>query len=216
LPDPIFADGFESGNLSAWSSSTTDLGDLSVSTAAALVGSRGLQAVIDDNNSIYVTDDRPTAEPRYRARFYFDPSPIRMGNGDAHFIFEGYTGTAITVLQVEFSRSSGKYQVRARLLNDGTTWTQTSWFIISDASHFIELDWRAATAVGANNGGLTLWIDNIQRANVTGVDNDTRRIDRVRLGATLGLDTGTRGTYYFDAFESRRQTYIGQALTQPP
>ncbi len=40
-------------------------------------------------------------------------------------------------------------------------------------------------------------------------DNDTRRIDRVRLGAVAGIDTGTRGTYYFDAFESRRQTAIG-------
>jgi hypothetical protein len=31
------------------------------------------------------------------------------------------------------------------------------------------------------------------------------------LGAISGLDSGTRGTYYFDAFESRRQTYIGLA-----
>ena len=64
-------------------------------------------------------------------------------------------------------------------------------------------------AVGANDGGLTLWIDGTQKANLTGADNDTRRIDRVRLGAASGIDTGTRGTYYFDAFESRRQTYIG-------
>src|SRR5687768_6312782 len=28
-------------------------------------------------------------------------------------------------------------------------------------------------------------------------------------GALTGMDTSTRGTYYFDAFESRRQTYIG-------
>jgi hypothetical protein len=41
------------------------------------------------------------------------------------------------------------------------------------------------------------------------VDNDTRRIDQARLGAVSGIDTGTRGTYYFDAFESRRQTFIG-------
>jgi len=41
------------------------------------------------------------------------------------------------------------------------------------------------------------------------MDNDTRRIDRVRLGAITGIDAGTRGTYYFDAFMSRRQTYIG-------
>jgi len=45
--------------------------------------------------------------------------------------------------------------------------------------------------------------------DLTGVDNDTRRIDRIRLGALTGIDIGTRGAYYFDAFESRRQSYIG-------
>jgi hypothetical protein len=207
--DLIFTDGFESGDLAAWSASKTDVGDLSVSAAAALIGGNGMQAVIDDNTTIFVTDDTPNAEPRYRVRFYFDPNSIPMASGNAHFIFDGYTGTSTKVLRVEFRRSSGNYQVRAWLVNDGTTWTNTSWFTISDVSHFIELDWQAATAAGANNGGLTLWIDGIQRATLTGVDNDTRRIDRVRLGAVAGIDTTTRGTYYFDAFESRRQTYIG-------
>jgi hypothetical protein len=54
-----------------------------------------------------------------------------------------------------------------------------------------------------------LWIDDIQQEDLNGIDNDTRRIDRARLGALSGIDTGTRGTYYFDAFESRRQIYIG-------
>jgi uncharacterized protein YjiK len=209
VPDLIFADGFESGNLSAWSSSTTDLGDLSVSGTAALIGSNGMRAVIDDNNSIYATDDRPTAEPRYRARFYFDPNSILMASGDAHYIFNGFTGTSPAVLAVQFRQSSGAYQVRAGLLNDSSVWVNANWFTISDAPHFIEFDWRAATGVGANDGGLTLWIDGVQKANLIGVDNDTRRIDRARLGAISGIDTGTRGTYYFDAFESRRQTFIG-------
>jgi uncharacterized protein YjiK len=207
--DLIFADGFESGNFSAWSASKIDSGDLSVRPAAALVGSQGMQAVIDDTNTIYVTDDRPNAEPRYRARFYFDPNSIGMASGSAHFIFNGFMGTSTAVLRVEFRFFSGAYQVRGRLINDGSTWTNTNWFTVSDAPHFIELDWRAATGVGANNGGLTLWIDNTQQANLTGVDNDTRRMDRVRLGAVAGIDAGTSGTYYFDAFESRRQTFIG-------
>ena len=45
-------------------------------------------------------------------------------------------------------------------------------------------------------------------ANLTGINNGARRIDRVCLGAVIGIDSGTRGTYYFDAFESRRGTYI--------
>jgi hypothetical protein len=205
----IFADGFESGDLFAWTSSTTDLGDLGVSGAATLVGSKGLQALIDDNTAIYVTDDTPTAEPRYRARFYFDPNSIPMASGDTHDIFYGYSGTSTDVLRVRFRFRNGNYQLRAALRNDRSTWTNTGWYTISDAPRAIELDWQAATAAGANNGGLTLWIGGVQQANLTGVDNDTRRIDRVGLGAVTGIDTGTRGTYYFDAFESRRQTYIG-------
>jgi hypothetical protein len=205
----IFADGFESGSLSAWTSNTNDLGDLSVSPAAGLVGSQGLQAVIDDATAIYVTDDTPNAEPRYRARFYFYPNSIVMTSGEAHYIFKGFIGTSAEVVRVEFRQSSGAFQIRAALVDDGTVWTLTGWSTITDAPHFIELDWRAATAVGANNGGLTFWIDGVQQADLTGVDNDTRRVDRARLGALTGIDVGTSGTYYFDAFESRRQTFIG-------
>ena len=211
--DLIFADGFESGSFSAWTSSTNDLGDLSVAPAAALVGSQGMQAVIDDANAIFVRDDTPNAEPRYRARFYFDPNSIAMATGDAHFIFKGFSGTntsSTEILRVEFQRTSTGYQARASLVDDGTIWVNTSWLTITDAPHSIELEWRASSGVGANNGGLTLWIDNgLQQTSTSIVDNDTRRIDFVRLGALSGVDTGTRGTYYFDAFESRRETYIG-------
>jgi hypothetical protein len=210
-PDLIFADGFESGALSAWTSNANDAGDLSVSASAALVNARGLQAVLDDNNSIYVTDDTPGAEARYRMRFYFDPNSISMTSGNAHYIFYGYSGASTVVVRIEFRRSGSLYQIRAALRNDGATFTSTSWFTIGDAPHYVEIDWRAATAAGANNGGLTLWIDGAQQADLIGVDNDTRRIDRVRLGAVSGVDSGTRGAYYFDALESRRATYIGPA-----
>jgi hypothetical protein len=209
VPDLIFADGFESGSLSAWTSNTNDGGDLSVSAAAALADTLGLQAVIDDNTSIFVTDDTPNAEPRYRTRFYFDPNSIPMASGDNHYIFQGYSGTSTVVLRIQFRFSSGNYQMRAALRDDGSGWTNTNWFTISDASHWIELDWRAATGVGTNNGGLTLWIDDVEQASLSGINNDTRKVDRAQLGAVTGVDTGTRGTYYFDAFESRRQSYIG-------
>lgn len=207
-PDLIFGDGFEGGNLSAWSSSNIDAGDLSVSPSAALVGSQGMQALIDDSTAMYVTDDRPNAEPRYRARFYFDPNSISMADGDAHILFRGYSGSTI-VLRVEFGFSAAGYQLRTAFLNDGTTWTENDWFPLTDTPHSIEFDWRAATGEGANNGALTVWIDGVQQADLTGIDNDTRRIDRIWLGAVAGIDAGTRGTYYFDAFESRRQSYIG-------
>jgi len=54
-----------------------------------------------------------------------------------------------------------------------------------------------------------MWIDGGGQMMLAVVDNSGKQIDSVRLGALTGIDNGTRGTYYFDAFESRRQTYIG-------
>jgi hypothetical protein len=210
LPDAIFADSFESGNLSAWSSSAIDGGDLAATTGASLNGTFGLQAQLDDNNAIYVQNNSPANEARYRSRFRFDPNSISMSLLNAHYIFQAYTSGSSTMTRIEYRRSSvGAYQVRAQLRNDAGSWFATSWFTLSDAPHTLETDWQAATAAGANNGRLTLWIDGTQVAQITGIDNDTLRVDFVRLGAVSGVDTGTRGTYYFDTFVSRRQTYIG-------
>jgi hypothetical protein len=49
----------------------------------------------------------------------------------------------------------------------------------------------------------------VQKANLVALDTDTRQVDRVRLGAVTGIDTGTRGTDYFDDFISHRSSYIG-------
>jgi len=210
--DTIFVDGFESGNFSAWTSNTSDGSDLSVTTAAKYAGNHGMQALIDDKLPIFVSDGTPNVEPRYRARFYFNRNTVSMVNGNAHFIFKGFAGTdasPVELLRVEVRRSSNIYQLRASLVNDGTAWTHTAWVNLPDGWNSIEVDWRAASGVGANNGGLTLWIGGVQKANITNIDNDTRRIDFVRLGALNGIDPEIQGTYYFDAFESRRQTYIG-------
>ena len=165
-PDLIFADSYESGSFSAWSSATTDGGDLSVTAAAAIAGSYGMQALIDDNNAIYVTDQTPTAAPRYRARFHFDPNSVTMAEGNAHHIFYGYMGTSTLVLRVELRRYYGDYEIRASMLNDSTGWNYTAWQPIRDQMHSIELDWRAASGSGANNGRLTLWLDGQQRAGL--------------------------------------------------
>jgi hypothetical protein len=173
-----------------------------------LNGSYGVQAVINDNNAIYVTDNTPNAEPHYRARFYFDPNSIVMADRDSHYIFYGYSGTA-PVLRVELRNSKGNYQLRAAARNDSNGWTNSAWTNIGDAPHVVELDWRAASIAGANDGALAFWIDGVQVASLSGIANDIRRIDSIQMGAVAEIDAGTRGTYYFDAFESRRATYIG-------
>jgi len=200
----IFADGFESGNLTAWSSSVTDGGDLSASTGAAIAGSYGLMSVIDDNYPIAVNDEAPDAEVHYRAKFFFDPNSIAMADSDSHPIFVAYSSDLTMVLRSELRFSGGAYTLRTRLRTDGTNWINTAYFNLNDAPDYIDLEWWAASAPGASDGRLVLRINDIQVAELVGIDNDTRNIDRISLGAPTGVLSGTRGSYYFDAFESWR------------
>lgn len=209
--DVIFSDGFESGNTSAWSAETDAENDLIVTTASALVGTWGLAALIDNTTSMYVRDVQSAAEPRYRARFYFDPNSVSMASSDVHTIFVGRTNTS-AAFNVQFNNNTGTssgYRIRVQIFNDAGGNTNGTYFTLSDAPHTIEVDWQKATSVGANNGTLTLWMDGVSKETISAVDNDTLLVEEARLGPLTGIDAGTAGTVYFDAFESRRSSYIG-------
>jgi hypothetical protein len=181
-----------------------------VSSSAALIGSFGMQVVIDDTNPVYVVDETPNNESRYRARFYFDPNSLAIGNNDAFFLLQGHVPNSSTeALRVEFGQSLGIYRIRARIATNVFGWVNTAWINITDAPHIIEVDWRASTSASAKDGTLTFWIDEVQQGHVTGVDNHTHRLTQVRFGAVSAIDASTSGTFYLDAFASRREEYIG-------
>jgi photosystem II stability/assembly factor-like uncharacterized protein len=205
--DQIFADGFESGNLSAWTSSLTDSGDLSVTTASALVGTRGMQARINDNTSIYVHNTLPTSYNRYRMRFYFHPNSLTMAEGDLFNIYNAYNASGSSNVMIRLRRSSGNYQIQVAA-RDNSTWILTGWYTLSNARHYIEIDWKAATTASPNSGFLYLYTNGTLRTSLA-LTNSNWLIARERLGAVEGIDAGTRGTIFFDAFESRKSTYIG-------
>jgi hypothetical protein len=209
--DLIFRDGFESGALTRWSSSSTDGGDLSVSGAAALVGTTaGLQAFVDDTNALFVQDDTPTSENQYRARFYFDPNGFDPGEASAHFrtrlfiAFDGFNRRAFTLV---LRRKNGEYAVMARVRLDDGTRANTAFVPITDDAHIIEFVWRRSSAPGANDGVFAMRIDDTP-AQLMLLDNDDGAVERVRMGA-LTVKTGAAGTLFYDQFVSRRQHQIG-------
>ena len=209
LPEPVFADDFESGDLLEWSSAQTDQGDLSGTTAAAIGGAFGLQAVLDDNRSIFVVGDAPSAETAYRARFYFDPNGISMASGNTHVLLLARDSAAAAAFRVEFRSFQGDYQLRAVAPLDSTPAYATPWLPVSDAAHLLEVSWWSATGEQVWDGGLLFSIDGEPLAGDNGLDNDTHRVDSIRLGAVSGIDGGTRGTYFFDSFYSTRGLPIG-------
>jgi hypothetical protein len=210
--DLIFKDGVESGNFSAWSS-TNGGADLGVSGAAAMGGtSVGLQAVVNDTAGLYVQDDSPADEGRYRARFYLDPNGFDPGEAQVHF--RTRTLIAFTeaptrrVAAVVLRRIGGNYAVMARARRDDDTQANTGFFPISDAPHAVEIELVRASDPDANDGALELWIDGVSMIRLGGLDNSRAEVDFARMGA-LSVKTGAAGTLYFDEFESRRASFVG-------
>jgi len=200
----VFIDGFESGNLSSWSSAQTGGGDLRASTTAALDGIYGLEAVINDRTNMYLQDDRPAAEPHYRVRYKFDPNSIIMGNSNEFGIFRSYSG-AVHVIALTFGYRNNAYYVQFGVLNDSGAWYFSNRLPINDAAQLFEVNWFASTGSGANNGSVTFSIDGVQQFSRTGIDNDTHRIDMTRIGPQASIDAGTSGTCYIDSYESLRE-----------
>lgn len=201
--DPLFSDGFEVNNPSfpAWDE---DSGNLQVAgPPAPVTGNYSMAAVITNQDPRYVRDILPAAESRYRARFWFDVNSLTMADGDQHLILQGVDATGLS-WDIPLRFSNGNYYLQLGIIDDAQSLLETPWFKITDDLHTLEMEWAAATVPGATNGFGILWIDGTAKALLQGIDNDTRRTESVYLGPSLGLDPGTSGTLYFDAFESAR------------
>jgi hypothetical protein len=212
-PELIFRDDFEDGTLGAWSSSATDGGDLSLSALAGLNFTNiGIQGQVDDTAGIYVQDDRPDDEGRYRARFYFDPNGFDPGEALGRFrtrIFIAFSEAPTRrVMAIVLRRQSGQYSLRIRARRDDNTQADTPFIPITDGPHVIEFDLKRASGPGVDDGYLDMYIDGDIVAGLLPVPNSLSEVDFVRMGA-LSVKQGASGTMYWDEFESRRQNGIG-------
>ena len=209
LADIILQDGFESGDLSKWSSSATDGGNLSATPASSYLGTYGLQAIIPsgDANSKYVMDSLPSSMDSYHTRFYVNPMGVTITNGMIN-LFSGFYNTVAFVVELE-ELSGGNYSIRARLINNSNVWSYTNWYPISDGWNAIETDYEVGTS-----GSLTLYLNGASQQTLGNVDNSLWAINEALLGVGIPTGSTASGTLYFDSFESRRFSVIGMLL--PP
>lgn len=203
--DLIFANGFESGTFAFWNGGTTGAG-LAVTTAAQLgpagAGVYGMALTVGSTAARYVTDNSPTAEAAYHARFYFDPNST--GSTNTWDIFVGLNGTQIP-FRVQYRRVAAGYQLRGQLLTTGGN-VNTPFVTITDAPHAVEIAWFAGSGAGTR---FQLFVDGAAVATLAGQNTSSYRIETVRLGRSAGANGGATGTMYFDGFVSRRAAGIG-------
>ena len=212
--DVIFEDGFESGDLTRWSSASTGGGDVSVTGGAALANTtHGMQAVVNDTTGIYVLDDSPSAETHYRARFYFDTNGFDPGEAQSHFrtrVFIAFDGLNQRQITVVLKRQSGQYSVEGRVRRDDGTRADTGFISIPAGPNFVEVAWNRASRAGIADGDFLFIVDDNAESQISlsGIDNGAANVEFARMGA-MSVKTGAAGTLFFDQFESRRTTPIG-------
>jgi hypothetical protein len=191
----------ETNDLSQYTSSVTDSGDLSVAAAAALVGSYGLMAVLDDTTAIYGYKDFSTA-PSLRARFYIDPNTLTMSDGNWLIINEVQDRTGyINYIVVYLYKTSGNYVLSFRAKNDANTEHFTDTCIISDAPHYVEYGMTRAIGESTNDGTVEWWVDGVSQGSTANIDNYTilgTATSRMYLGAILLSGSSVYDTIYFD------------------
>lgn len=194
--DGVFADGFESGGLGAWTGSAGG-SRLAVGAAGAMVGLTGLRATVDAGGQSYVEDTRPASETRYRARFWFDGG--RASGDKEHDVLVGLNGAGKPAFELRYRlTSTGTMQLRAGAsTGSGTRWS--AWTPLGAGAHPVELAWSAGSA-----GRLDLVVDGSTTVSTGAVSNGTWRVDTVRLGPTEGLTSKSKGVQVFDAFASSR------------
>ena len=196
IPDAIFSNGFETGtNPWGWTSASTTSGTrLNVSAAAAMAGTRGLQA--QGNNTNYVQFNfGTTANPAtgtFDARFYFNPNGNTGTNQD---IFVARTSGGTTVFRVRYRWNGGSPQVQIQV---GTGTGNAAWTgITNSTSNRIEVVWQSGSTLQLYVGG-SLVANQSLTATATSVG-------QFRLGSVLAGGSNTP-LEYFDAFSAKRLT----------
>ena len=183
----------------------TNAGRLSVTSAAKLTGSFGLQARIVNTGQMYVVDATPNAAVSFVAGFQFDPNSVVASGTKTHDVFRAMTATATatatSAIVVQLRGATGGYQVRAGTRLANGTMKYTAWLAFSDAPHAIKLTWLAASTSTDSNGSMSMSVDGFTAGSLATLANGPVRIDEVRLGAQ-GIAAGISGTEYYDAYTS--------------
>jgi hypothetical protein len=169
------------------------------------------------NTNVYVETQHPNNEKHYRLRFWVNPhtvnldanKSIRLGalNG------QDPAGGQHTIIFLKRNDADSSWRINTWYKTDTNPFVAgPGVFIVSQAAQNqwrqVEIDWKAATAPGANNGQVRIQRTAPTTSSVTGpqnLDNDTHEVDDSRYGCIAGSGVNANsGAVLFDEFESYR------------
>lgn len=209
---------------------------LEVTAGAALFGTNFGLAVTSDlsSNDVYVSDTSPNNEALYRFSFRIFPgtmtAPSNVQGGYLIGFVETTTGSECGStckpwsIPIYLRRQNQYWTIQTNTRNNNNsfpTW-ENATKICGDPSTTIpcssfaygvkiEIEYKAASAPGANDGYMTVKRNGVLQRTFSNLDNDERLVKSIRWGAIFQgtfnntpAPEGSGGTYYFDEFESYR------------
>ncbi len=215
-------------NTDAWTSVNNPAGLLDV-TAGAAMGTSACGLVVTtaaqpggQSTKHFVQDSSPVDEPRYRAAFCLDPNSITLNTAGANRRVKfnnvqclaanpDCANSDILQMKLENDAVDGlRIDMFIRDSNVGGSNKNRNFINLPDAPVRIEYDMDLAA------GTFKLWLDATSEADVPALDLSGldmaawTGVDRVRLGSQDRSGNVPVGQdFFFDEFESRRQTFIG-------
>jgi hypothetical protein len=189
---------------------------VTVTTGAALEGTYGMQLdMYNVTNKAYVVDNSPSGETVYRAQFLFKKNTWMLNDTQKRTtVFLGRQdmggGVKRTVMRCMMIRTVHfGYIMRVAVRKDDGFWKHCGDWTLPTATgpasvREVRIEWKAATAPGADDGYCRSHSNGNLKLEVTDIDNDGVAIDQVWLGLTEGNMAAASGTGYFDSFESYR------------
>lgn len=197
-------DEFTGGLGGDWSHEVEVGGSVDVVPVAAFGNSEAVGFTLNsDAKGIYIRDTFEQPLLNYTNTMRLHTGSLTMTGGS--FILNGASRIGHWVASSRLGWINGQFHVRLVATTDGGV-VASGWYPLGNAAdaHDLVLDWWAASAPGADDGGARLYLNNTLIGDLTGLDNDTHYIEQANIGAPGGIDAGTVGTFYVDDFESWR------------
>jgi len=207
LGTPIFVDGFESGDVSAWTKSNRGAVFDPVSPLGRFRGSFGLDLDFSEIDGLFLRDDNPDGEPRVVARFYVRATDLAIAEGQLVTLLEGHNSAGLLAFRVALRRFQGELRVSLSAGSDGGDVTSAAVDepVLGSGWHSIQIDWLGGGGAGSM-GSLELYMDGAPTIELDEIPNGALLVDSAHFGATSTANLN--GSLQLDDYDSRRDTRI--------
>lgn len=152
----------------------------------------------------FLTDDSPSNETNYWAFYRVNLDDLDLALGDDIGQIVGYNAAGQPQFRLVMRRNAApaenRIAIQARDDTAGMLVEHGEELPLGAGFNVIAVWWRS----GPGRGQFLASVNGTPLGGLDGLDNDTGRIDRVRLGIVDGNPDLTSGSYYLDDFASFR------------